>query len=77
MTRVELITEIAKEWRALKKVYPNAYGSGPSAYSNDPKGWRVLALGLAIAALAEEEHGVDDWHVLLPKRQRAKRSRKD
>lgn len=66
MTRLNLILAMGKEWRALREKYPE----------NDPdrRGWRALALGIAIAALAEEEFRVKSWKEIgkKPKRKKAR-----
>jgi hypothetical protein len=57
ISRLELIARLGHEWRELRARYPE----------DDPKrrGWRTLAVGIAIAALAEEEYRVDDWRELV------------
>lgn len=62
ITRLELIARMGQEWHTLRSKYPE----------DDPKrrGWRTLALGIAIAALAEEEYRVDDWLELMPKKRK-------
>jgi hypothetical protein len=59
---------MGQEWRELRSKYPE----------DDPqrRGWRTLALGIAIAALAEEEYRVNDWRELLPKRKGSNESAK-
>lgn len=69
MDRLKLIRELGKEWRGLLKKYPNSYRG---AYSADSEGWRTLAVGVAIAALAEEEYRVGSWRDILPKAKRRK-----
>lgn len=62
ISRLQLIARLGQEWRELRARYPE----------DDPerRGWRTLAVGIAIAALAEEEYRVGDWRDLMPKRKR-------
>jgi hypothetical protein len=57
---------MGQEWRELRQKYPE----------DDPKrrGWGTLAVGIAIAALAEEEYRVDDWKELIRKRRTTRES---
>lgn len=59
---LQTAVQLGREYRRLLKKYPD----------NDPlrRGWRALALGIAIAALAEEYFGVDSWEQILGKRRR-------
>jgi hypothetical protein len=65
MNRLKLIVEMGKEMRALRAKYPES--------DEKRRGWRTLAVGIAIAALAEEEYRVDSWKEILPKRKRPTR----
>lgn len=67
ISRLDLIARLGQEWREPRARYPD----------DDPKrrGWRTLAVGIAIAAIAEEEYRVDDWRELMPKRKRKPVSR--
>lgn len=64
ITRLELIARMGQEWRDLRAKYPE--------HDEKRRGWRTLAVGIAIAALAEEEYRVDDWRTLIRKRRKAK-----
>jgi hypothetical protein len=61
ISRLELIARLGREWKRLREKYPDAYDA---SWGGNSDGWRVLAVGLAIAALAEEEYGVKHWSEL-------------
>lgn len=67
ISRLELIARMGQEWHELRAQYPE----------DDPerRGWRTLAVGIAIAALAEEEYRIDWKELTKKKRQRGLKSR--
>lgn len=59
MKQARLIKELGEEWKRLRIKYPD---------EKNPQGYKKLAIGLAIAALAEEYYGVNHWRD-IPKRE--------
>jgi hypothetical protein len=69
VSRLELIALMGQEYRRLLEKYPDGHDAWGDPLCNTD-GWRRLALGLAIAGLAEEEYGVKHWSEILPKKGR-------
>ena len=63
-TRSELIDRLGREYMALREKYPESHEHA----------WRPLAVGIALAALAEEEFQMD-WRDICAKRRRQNATR--
>lgn len=63
---LELIALLGERWRSLRAKYGDEDDKSKTLEERE-QGWRALALGLAITALAEEHYGVRSFKELLRK----------
>jgi hypothetical protein len=64
LSDLELIEQLGARWRELREKYGDE-DDKTKTFEEREQGWRALAVGLAIAALAEEHFNVKHFRELL------------
>jgi hypothetical protein len=63
---LELIMILGERWKKMREKYPDPDpDEKKKTFEERARGWRPLALGLAIAALVEEHYGVNHFNEIL------------